>query len=323
MSVAKKIKLNSFDSLFGTDSSSADITEIDISLLREFKDHPFKVIHDEKMDELIESIRDNGVLSPILVRKADNGYEIISGHRRRYACREIGIKTIPAVVKDYTDDEATVIMVDSNLQREEILPSEKAYSYKMKLDAMKRQGKRTDLDENDSKGMKSVDKLAEDVGESRANIRRYIRLTYLSKEIINGIYDGETYGATLLDLVDRKKLPLNAAVEISYLNENEQLNLVSAIEKTNIIPSLKQAIKLREYTKDKELTEDICLYILQEEKEAPKTVRLKQKKLEQYFPDTYTAEQMEDVILVLLEKWAKDKDLKKAEQWAKEDDIIN
>lgn len=297
MSVGSKIKLNDYDVLFGgsNQNKNNDITEIDVSLLHEFVNHPFKVIDDEKMVDMIESIREYGVLTPILVRKSIDGYEIISGHRRCYACKKIGLEKIPAIIKELTDDEAIILMVDSNIQREEILPSEKAFAYKLKLDAMKNQGKRNDLTCTQIgyklNGKKSVDILAEETGESRNQIQRYIRLTFLNRE--------------LLEMVDEKKIPLNVAYELSFLSEDELNDLWLAISEINSIPSIKQATKMKELSKNNKLTNEVIEVILTEEKDKPKKVNLKEKVLSQYFPSNYTSEQMEDTIIKLLEEWAK------------------
>ncbi len=187
MGIANNIKLSSFDSLFGNDNPNG-ITEISVSALIDFKNHPFKVKNDEKMADMIESIKEYGVLTPIIVRPKNNNYEVISGHRRKFACKQLGITKIPSIIKDLNDDEATILMIDSNIQREEILPSEKAFAYKMKLDAMKRQGKRTDLTcgqvDHKLKGKRSIDILAEETDESRKQIQRFIRLTNLNKNLL-------------------------------------------------------------------------------------------------------------------------------------------
>ena len=295
MGVASKIKLTSFDSLFGDDTNTSNgITEVKISELRSFKDHPFKVVDDDKMADMVESIKEYGVLSPIIVRKStDSGYEIISGHRRKFAAEKAELETIPAIIKELSDDEATIFMVDSNLQREEILPSEKAFSYKMKAEALKRTAGRPKNNyaqvEHNLKGKPSVEIIAEETGESRATIQRYIRLTFLISEF--------------LDMVDNKKMPFNVAVEISYLTETEQKILCDKIEELNTTPSIKQAARLKEYSKDNKLDKNVIDAIMTEEKEAPIKVSLSGNSLKRYFPNNYTAKEIEKVIYNLLEEW--------------------
>jgi ParB family chromosome partitioning protein len=296
MGIAKNIKLNSLDSLFGNDNPNG-ITEVIISALKDFHNHPFKIINDEKMADLIESIKEYGVLTPIVVRANGDKYEIISGHRRKYACEQLGITKIPAIIKELDDDEATILMVDSNIQREEILFSERAFAYKLKLDAMKRQGQRTDLTcsqvGNKLESKKSLEILADEVGESKNQIHRYIRLTQLITD--------------LLDMVDTKKLPFNTAVELSYLKENEQELLIDAMTEYEVIPSLKQASRLKSYSKDNKLDENVISAIITEEKETPIKINLTGNNLKKYFPKEYTAKHMEDVIYKLLEDWSKNK----------------
>lgn len=297
MSNAAKINLNSFDSLFGEVSS--EITEIPLSKLKPFKNHPFRVVDDEKMDELKNSISENGVLNPILVRKEKNGsYELISGHRRKHACETLGKDTIPAIVKDLSDDEAAILMVDSNIQREEILPSEKAYAYRIKLEAMKHQGKTSS-----QLGTKRTDEtVADESGESRSQIQRYIRLTYLVADILN--------------MVDNKKIPVNTAVELSFLTERQQRILLEVTETYGSIPSIRQAAEIKELGKkypdiendvrDEEYFRDTCLYILQSEKAEPSKLSFSKKTLTSYFPKDYSIGDMESVIIGLLENWAKE-----------------
>ena len=294
MGIASNIKLNSLDSLFGNDNPNG-ITEVLISALVDFKDHPFKIIDDEKMTDMIESIQQYGVLTPITVRAKDDKYEIISGHRRKFACQKLGITKIPAIIKELDDDEATILMIDSNIQREEILLSERAFAYKMKLEAMKRQGKRTDLTcgqiDHKLKGRRSIDILAEEADESRKQIQRFIRLTNLNKD--------------LLEMVDTKKIPFNTAVELSYLKENEQQILYAAITEHETIPSMKQAARLKNFSKQDKLDKNVVDAIMTEEKETPIKINLTGKNLQKYFPKEYTQKQMEDVIYKLLEDWAK------------------
>lgn len=288
MGIAGKIKLNSIDSLFGMEEN---ISEIPINNLYNFKNHPFKITDDEKMEELIESIKEYGVLRPILIRKSDNGYEIVSGHRRKHACEILGKKTIPAVIRELDDDEATIIMVDSNLQRDKILPSEKAFSYKMKLDAMKRQGKRTDLTSSQvGRKLRSDEQLAEETGESRNQIQRFIRLTSLNKD--------------LLEMVDTNKIPFNTAVELSYLKENEQKILYTAIIEYKTIPSMKQAVRLKNFSKQDKLDKNVIEAVMTEKTQTPIKINITEKNLKKYFPEEYTQKQMEDVIYKLLANWA-------------------
>lgn len=294
MGIASNIKLNPLDSLFGNDNPNG-ITEVLISTLIDFKDHPFKIIDDEKMADMIESIKEYGVLTPIIVRAKDDKYEIISGHRRKFACEKLNITKIPAIIKELNDDEATILMIDSNIQREEILPSERAFAYKMKLEAMKRQGERTDLTcgqvGHKLKGKRSIDILAEEVEESRRQVQRFIRLTNLNKN--------------LLEMVDVKKIPFNTAVELSYLKENEQEFLYEAIIEYETVPSMKQATRLKNFSKEEKLDKNVIDAIMTEETKTPIRINLTEKSLKKYFPKEYTQEQIEDVIYKLLDDWAK------------------
>lgn len=291
--VGKKIKLNGYDDLFNSSEEQTEkeqLKELSLSELHAFKNHPFKIFDDEKMVDLIESIKENGILVPLIVRKDNEGYEIIAGHRRKYACEKLGIEIVPAVIKELADDEATIMMVDSNIQREEILPSEKAFAYKMKLDAMKRQAGRPKNNVSQVGTEKRSDEiLAEQTGESRNQIQRYIRLTYLIKE--------------LLDMTDIKKLPLNTSVELSFLSQEEQQMILNSIE-TYGIPSLKQAEKLKEYSKEGKLDENVVDAVMSSNNDKIK-INLNHKTLSKYFPENYTKEQMEDVIIQFLEEWSK------------------
>ena len=295
---AAKIQMTSLDDLFGGSATLAptdQIQEITLTELHPFKDHPFHVVDDDKMQEMAESVTQYGVLVPGIVRpRPEGGYEIVAGHRRKRASELAGKETMPVIVRDMDDDEATIIMVDSNLQREKILPSEKAFAYKMKLDAMKHQGQRRDLTcvplahKLDKK--KSREILSEQVGESQDQIRRYIRLTELVPR--------------LLALVDKEKLPLRPAVEVSYLPLDEQELLYDVIEdKAFGPPSMEQAKKLREYSGRTELTTSLIIDILSDEKPSSVKITLKKKRLNQYFPKDYTQQQMEEVICSLLETW--------------------
>lgn len=286
-SAAKNIQLASYDDLFKTDEErQADAQEriqnLPLDKLEPFPNHPFKVIDDDKMLETVESIKERGVLVPILVRpKNDGNFEIVSGHRRHHASQLAGLTEIPAIVREMDDDTAILLMVDSNLQREELLPSEKAFAYKMKLDAMKRQGQRTDLTSaqigRKFDGKESRELLAEQVGESRNQISRFIRLTNLVPN--------------LLDRVDNKTMAFNAAVEVSYLTEPEQLMLCDAIEREECTPNLSQAKRLKQYSQDGKLDENVMDAIMTEEKPIEDKLVLKGDVLAKYFPRTYTPSQ--------------------------------
>ena len=276
--------------------SDEKVVEIEMERLRTFKNHPFKVIDDDKMLETVESIKERGVLVPILVRpKNDGNFEIVSGHRRHHASQLAGLTEIPAIVREMDDDTAILLMVDSNLQREELLPSEKAFAYKMKLDAMKRQGQRTDLTSaqigRKFDGKESRELLAEQVGESRNQISRFIRLTNLVPD--------------LLDRVDNKTMAFNAAVEVSYLTEPEQLMLCDAIEREECTPNLSQAKRLKQYSQDGKLDENVIDAIMTEEKPIEDKLVLKGDVLAKYFPRTYTPSQKQKIIVKLLEDWHK------------------
>ena len=291
-SAAKNIQLASYDDLFKTDEErQADAQErvqsLPLDKLEPFPNHPFKVIDDDKMLETVESIKERGVLVPILVRpKNDGNFEIVSGHRRHHASQLAGLTEIPAIVREMDDDTAILLMVDSNLQREELLPSEKAFAYKMKLDAMKRQGQRTDLTSSQI-GMKlpkqSLDIIGEQTGDSRNTIHRYIRLTYLVPD--------------LLDRVDNKTMAFNAAVEVSYLTEPEQLMLCDAIEREECTPNLSQAKRLKQYSQDNKLDENVMDAIMTEEKPIEDKLVLKGDVLAKYFPRTYTPSQKQKIIV--------------------------
>ena len=297
-SSASKIKMTSYDELFGEDTTPTitedTIVNLPTSSLFEFENHPFKVLEDEKMEETKESITKYGVLVPIIVRpKDDNTYEIVAGHRRKKACELLGIENIPSIIRKLDDEESTIIMVDSNIQRENLLFSEKAFAYKMKLEAIKRQGKRNDLTctqlAHKSDNKKSVEIVADDAGTSKDQVRRYIRLTELTEP--------------LLDMTDERKLAFNVAVELSYLGYKEQEMVLDKMEYYMISPSLAQAAKLKKYSSDNGLTEDLIDSILSEITEKPVQVTFKKDKLKKYFPKEYSAEQIEEVITSLLEKW--------------------
>lgn len=292
------IGLTSYDDIFKSDESrnSEEIKPIPLSELKPFEEQPFKVLLDESMDELVESIQQSGVLSPIIARPhKDGGYEILSGHRRAKACELAGITEVPVVIKNLDDDTATILLVDSNLQRENILPSEKAFAYQLKLEAMKRQGARTDLTSaqigQKLEGKTSKEILSEQVGESRNQIQRYIRLTNLIDPI--------------LDMVDNKQIAMNAAVEISYLGSKEQIDVLKAIEAEETAPSIEQAKKLRRFSDNGHLNEDVVVSIMQEQKPEKIRVTFKEDRLRKYFPKHYTPKQMDETIEKLLANWAR------------------
>ena len=267
---------------------------VPISNIEDFPDHPFQVKDDESMDALVESIRMNGVLNPVIALKIDeNHYQLISGHRRKHACVLLGIDRIPLIGREMTKEEAVIEMVDSNLQREHILPSEKARAYKMKMDAMKNQGKRTDLTSSPlGTKLRTDEIIAQEAGESRNQIQRFIRLTNLIPEI--------------LDMVDNKKIALNPAVELSYLSPAEQEMLVVTMDSEQATPSLSQAQRLKRFSQDGKLTEESMLAIMSEEKKQDMDrVTLTRDTLRKYFPRDYTPRQMEDTILKLLQGWSK------------------
>ena len=290
----EKIKLASIDELLGVVNEESAM-EIEISKIHPFKNHPFKVLDDEKMQDLVESVKINGVLTPVLLRMDENeDYEMVSGHRRMHAAQLAGLTTIPAIVRELSDDDAIVAMVDANIQREELLPSEKAFAYKMKLDAMKRQGIRTDLTcvQNEHKsGKKSRELLGEQVGISSVQVTRYIRLTELIPE--------------LLDLVDNKKLQFTVAVDISYIDKEVQGWIYEYICDTGFIKP-KQIAALRNQLNDGPINQIQMLSIFNNcvmAKKVSRSLTFSEKKLTKYFPDDYTAKDMEQVIESLLEKW--------------------
>lgn len=300
---AKNIKLASVDDLFSTEESRADenrekIVELPLTELFPFKDHPFKVIDNESMFETAESVKKYGILVPAIARPRDEGgYELVAGHRRKRACELAELDTMPVIVRNLDDDEAIIIMVDSNLQRENILPSERAFAYKMKLSAMKRQAGRP-LKENGSQvgnnllGKKSSELLADQVGESKNQIYRYIRLTELIPEI--------------LSMVDEKKIAFNPAVELSFLKKEEQTNLLDAMDMEQATPSLSQAQRLKKFSNEGKLTLEVMSAIMSEEKKGDlDKVTLTGDKLKKYFPKSYTPKQMEETIMKLLEGWHK------------------
>lgn len=295
-SSARKIQLTSYDDLFKNDEERLADTQERIQMLspkkmQPFPNHPFKVIDDDKMTDMVESIKEYGVLVPIIVRTVENGnYEIVSGHRRHHAAVLAGQEEIPAIVREMDEDAAVLVMVDSNLQRENILPSEKAFAYKMKLEAMNRQGQRTDLTLSQvGTRLRSDEIISNQTGESRNQIQRYIRLTYLIPDI--------------LEMVDNKNIAFNAAVEISYLSEKEQKLLHDNMDVNECSPSLSQAKRLKKYSQEGKLTEDVIDAIMTEEKETDAKLVLKGDTIKKYFPKEYTPMQMQQVITKLLENW--------------------
>lgn len=298
MSNGLNISLKSYDSIFQSEEqrNTEEIKPVPISELKPFTEQPFKVKLDEDMDALVESIKQCGVLTPVIARPhKDGGYEILSGHRRVKACELAGITDIPVVVKNLDDDTATILLVDSNLQREHILPSEKAFAYQMKLEAMKRQGARTDLTSSQiGTKLRSDIELAEQVGESRNQIQRYIRLTNLIDPI--------------LDMVDNNQIAMNAAVEISYLGSKEQAAVMQSIEKEETSPSIAQARKMRKFHQDGNLSNAVIDSIMMEQKPETVKITLGEEKLKKYFPKSYSKAKMEEIILKLLDKWRRQRE---------------
>ena len=301
-SSAKKIELASVDDLFSTEEGRQDaklekIQEIPLSELHPFKNHPFKVKDDEAMMETANSIKQYGVLVPAIARPdPEGGYELVAGHRRHRASELAEKETMPVIVRDLDDDAATIIMVDSNLQRESLLPSERAFAYKMKLDAMKHQGERVDLTcsqvGNKLEGKKSSEILAEQVGQSKNQIFRYIRLTELISE--------------LMDMVDEKKIALSPAYELSFLKKEEQVDLLDAMDSEQATPSLSQAQRLKKYSQEGHLTLDMMRVIMGEEKKSDlDRVTFTSDTLRKYFPKSYTPQRMQETIIKLLEAWQK------------------
>jgi len=297
---AKNIKLASVDDLFSTEESRADesrekIIEIPLTELFPFKDHPFKVIDNEAMFDTAESVKQYGVLVPAIARPRDEGgYELVAGHRRKRACELAELDTMPVIVRNLDDDEAVIIMVDSNLQRENILPSERAFAFKLKLEAIKRQGARTDLTSTQvgTKLPRADEIVAEQAGSSRNQVQRYIRLTHLIPEI--------------LSMVDEKKIAFNPAVELSFLKKEEQTELLDAMDMEQATPSLSQAQRLKKFSNEGKLTLEVMSAIMSEEKKGDlDKVTLTGDKLKKYFPKSYTPKQMEETIMKLLEGWHK------------------
>ena len=298
-SSARNIELKSVDDLFATEESRADaqrekVQEISLGELHPFRNHPFKVKDDAAMQDTVDSVREYGVLVPAIARPdPDGGYELIAGHRRHHASELAGKETMPVIVRDLDDDAATIIMVDSNLQREELLPSERAFAYKMKLEALKHQGKKT-LDQLGPKW--STQEIGKAGNDSMSQVKRFIRLTELIP--------------TLLDMVDERKIAFNPAVELSYLKKEEQTLLLEAMDSEQATPSLSQAQRLKKFSQQKILSLDVMRAVMSEEKKTDlDRVTLKNETLRKYFPKSYTPKQMEDTIIKLLEGWYKKRQL--------------
>ena len=296
------ISLKSYDSIFQSEEqrNTEEIKPIPISELKPFTEQPFKVKLDEDMDALVESIKQCGVLTPVIARPhKDGGYEILSGHRRVKACELAGITDIPVVIKNLDDDTATILLVDSNLQREHILPSEKAFAYQMKLEAMKRKAGRPSKENScqigtDLVGIRSDELLSENTNDSARNIQRYIRLTNLIDPI--------------LDMVDNNQIAMNAAVEISYLGSKEQAAVMQSIEKEETSPSIAQARKMRKFHQDGNLSNAVIDSIMMEQKPETVKITLGEEKLKKYFPKSYSKAKMEEIILKLLDKWRRQRE---------------
>ena len=291
--------LSSYDDIFSTEESRQEeqreqLRQIPIGELFPFKNHPFKVLDDDSMSDTVESVKQYGVLSPLIARpRPKGGYEIISGHRRQHAAELAGLETLPVIVRQMDDDAAIILMVDSNLQREHILPSERAFAYKMKLDAIKNQGTRSDLTSTQvvSK-LRSNEKLCAENNQSRETVRRFIRLTNLIPE--------------LLDMVDNKTVSFNPAVELSYLSPEQQQEVIRAMDDTQNFPSVSQAKRIKKLAQDGTFTTETVVAIMGEEKKSElDTVTIKNDTLRKYFPRSYTPKQMEDTIIKLLEQWQK------------------
>ena len=306
-----KLNTNSLDDLFTTEEQRQDaklekVIKIPIHQISDFKQHPFNLRMDEEMNSLIESVQENGILVPVLVRpnKDNEGYEMVSGHRRKFAMQQLGKIEIDAIVRELDDDQATIIMVDSNIQRENILPSERGFAYRMKLEALKHQGKRTDLTSTQVgqklKGVYSVEQLAEQVGESRNQIQRYIRLTYLVKplrDMVDGVSE------------DGFKIAMNPAYELSFLTAKEQNDLVQCINDTLATPSLAQSQELKRLSQSEKLDIDKMMDMLLTDKPNQKEkLSLKMEEINKYFPKSYTPKQKKDLIIKLLGDWAKKKE---------------
>ncbi len=298
-SSAKNIVLKSVDDIFQTEENRADtqrerVQEIPLDQLKPFRNHPFKVRNDQRMLDTVDSIREYGVLVPAIARPdPEGGYELISGHRRKRGCEMAGLQTMPVIIRNLDDDAAVLVMVDSNIQREELLPSERAFAYKMKLEALKHQGARSDLTSRQVVGkLEMADVVGQNAGESGRQVQRYIRLTELISE--------------LLDMVDERKLAFNPAVEVSYLKRDEQRMLLEAMDAEQTTPSLSQAQRLKKFSQEGRLTEEAMSAIMSEEKKSDMDkVTLRSDTLRRYFPKSYTPKQMEQTIIKLLDVWQK------------------
>ena len=298
-SSAKNIVLKSVDDIFQTEENRADaqrerVQEIPLDQLKPFRNHPFKVRDDQRMLDTVDSIREYGVLVPAIARPdPEGGYELISGHRRKRGCEMAGLQTMPVIIRDLDDDAAVLVMVDSNIQREELLPSERAFAYKMKLEALKHQGAWSDLTSRQVVGkLEMADVVGQNAGESGRQVQRYIRLTELISE--------------LLDMVDERKLAFNPAVEVSYLKRDEQRMLLEAMDAEQTTPSLSQAQRLKKFSQEGRLTEEAMSAIMSEEKKSDMDkVTLRSDTLRKYFPKSYTPKQMEQTIIKLLDVWQK------------------
>ena len=294
----RKIRLTAYDELFQTEAERQEkqqerVQNLPLEMFYPFPNHPFQVRDDEKMEETVQSVAQYGVLVPVLARpRAEGGYELVAGHRRHHACQLAGLAEIPAIIRELNDDEATIIMVDSNLQRDHLLPSEKAFAYKMRLEAMKRQGQRTDLTSSQfGTKLRSDEIISAQTGDSRNQIARYVRLTYLVRPI--------------LDMVDESKFAFNAAYEISFIPSEHQELMIEAMDYAQASPSLAQARRIRAFSESGKLDSNVLEAILSEEKPLERKITLRDDKLKKYFPSTYTPLQMEKVITQLLEDWSR------------------
>jgi len=293
----KKIELKGYDDIFTPDAATAtgeQVREIAVDQLFPFKNHPFKVLDDQAMLDTVQSIKEHGVLVPAIARpRPEGGYELVSGHRRQHACQLAGIESMPVLVRNLDDDAATILMVDSNLQRENILPSERAFAFNLKLEAMKHQGNRADLTSSQL-GTKLESKradqlLAEQAGESRNQVQRYIRLTELIPE--------------MLAMVDDRRMAFNPAVELSYLTKDEQQQLFEEMENCQATPSLSQAQRLKKFSQEGKLSEDVIMAVMSEEKKDIDKVTLPGEAINKFFPKSFTPKQKQDTIIKLLEQW--------------------
>ena len=294
-SIKGKIELQSLNELIGGNGKQEKVVSMDLAMLHTFENHPFHVSDDEKMQELVESIKEKGVLSPAIVRKRNGGgFEIISGHRRKRACEIAGMKTMPVIIKNLDDKEATILMVDANIQRENVLPSERAHAYKMRMEAEGKQGERSDLTSDQIGPKLTTDKIGEDSGISGTQVKRYIRLNQLLPE--------------LLDKVDEKKIGFIPAVELSFLHENEQEWVLAVLEESGKKVPLKVATALHQYSDEGSLSEDVvCKTILGKEK-ITRRVNFKESELKKYFPDWWDSEKIKGQMIWLLEKWREEED---------------